>query len=161
MFFNTIPSQTLEKKSQWTYILVLHCQSPDVVVGPGLLRFLENKEKTFTQHLTHNGRNKMWEMLFQFDSFRFCPLTQEILKGPKLKGSSCSSGKYRSHFFCTQKKTRSEFLSERKEAPAPCSHTQACCHRVRKGHSWISWMPTRVTDKQSKAWTNILAHFGF
>lgn len=124
------------KKSDWTYVLVLHGQSPDVVVGPGLLRLLENTEKSVYATLDaswseQNGRNAFPISVVPFPIREERLLTQEILKGPKLKGSSLKSGKYRSHFFCTQKNQES-LLSERKEAPAHCSHTGARCQRGRR-----------------------------
>lgn len=92
-------------------------------------------------------RNAVPIWVFPFPIWEKRRLTQEILKGPKLKGSSSSSGKYRSHFFCTQKNQES-LLSERKETPAHCSHTGARCQRgrSRKRQNWIRATPTRVTD---------------
>lgn len=93
-----------------TYILILHHQSSDKVVCSGLLWFLENKKqgehlhnpwlkRSLEQNVRNAGVHKKTTHTHTAVILEICLLTQEILKGPKLMGSSSSSGKYRSHFF--------------------------------------------------------------
>lgn len=115
-----------------TYILILQHQSPDEVICPGLLGFLESRRENVLSILDESRHNP--KKLHPRCSLHthcahtlthtpvllwICLLTQEILKGPKLRGSSPNCGKYRSHFFCVERKMS--------QSEMPDTNRQASC----------------------------------
>lgn len=125
----------------------------------------KHRKKTFTQHLMLNGRNKMWEMQFQFESFRSWYESSVYLRRRFWRGQNSlvppPAAGNTARTFSAHRKTRSHFcLRGRKHQCTVHTHTEARCQRGsrRKRQNWISLRPPRVTDTTRQKFGRIFSH---